>query len=234
MSDHICPACRAENEDDARFCDQCGQPLAPQDGGRDQTPDGGCPACGGPVEELDGGTGRCRACGLELVETPAEDEEDDDPHGLPVEQAMAAAVRAGLERGLDVERAVAEACRRVLRGLPTAQDRAARAPEPSPAVSRACPVCGEAVEGGAARCPACAVWFSESHAPGPCPNCGERAGGSRCACGAALTVAAAAAALDKTARFLCRTCKQPYVLAREACADCGGPLVPADRLRAAA
>jgi class 3 adenylate cyclase len=48
----ICPACRHHNEDDARFCEECGQPL-----------DIPCPACGSPSKA---GVPFCRTCGHNL------------------------------------------------------------------------------------------------------------------------------------------------------------------------
>jgi class 3 adenylate cyclase len=48
----ICPACHCDNEADARFCEQCGQPL-----------DTLCPACGGPAKA---GARFCRTCGHKL------------------------------------------------------------------------------------------------------------------------------------------------------------------------
>jgi len=48
----ICSACQHANEDDARFCEQCGQPLAMR-----------CPACGTPAKP---GARFCRQCGKNL------------------------------------------------------------------------------------------------------------------------------------------------------------------------
>ncbi len=48
----ICPACHYGNEDDARFCEECGQPL-----------DTSCPACGSPSKA---GARFCRTCGHHL------------------------------------------------------------------------------------------------------------------------------------------------------------------------
>src|SRR5712691_11675376 len=48
----ICSACQHANEDDARFCEQCGQPLAMR-----------CPACGTPAKL---GARFCRQCGKNL------------------------------------------------------------------------------------------------------------------------------------------------------------------------
>jgi predicted ATPase/class 3 adenylate cyclase/DNA-binding CsgD family transcriptional regulator len=48
----ICPACQYGNEDEARFCEQCGRPL-----------DISCPACGAPSKA---GARFCRTCGHNL------------------------------------------------------------------------------------------------------------------------------------------------------------------------
>src|SRR5438132_5676606 len=52
----ICLTCHYANEDDARFCEQCGQSL-----------DISCPACGSPVKA---GARFCRHCGQPLVPSP--------------------------------------------------------------------------------------------------------------------------------------------------------------------
>jgi class 3 adenylate cyclase len=53
----ICLTCHYANEDDARFCEQCGQPL-----------DISCPACGSPVKAS---ARFCRHCGQPLVPSPS-------------------------------------------------------------------------------------------------------------------------------------------------------------------
>ena len=52
----ICLACHYANEDDARFCEQCGQPL-----------NIACPACGSPAKA---GARFCRHCGQPLSLSP--------------------------------------------------------------------------------------------------------------------------------------------------------------------
>ncbi len=236
MSEKTCPACRRENAEDAAYCDQCGQHLSPpaaaasEEDGPDASALDACPACGGKVEDRGDHGGVCLSCGLELV---AATDEDDTGEDNPVVRALSTAIIAKLRAGIPMEQAVADACRRVLRDdgpEPTA------AADPRPvhtAPGRACPVCGGAADAGQARCSECAVWFSARHAPGPCPRCGETADGGRCECGALLTVPEVAAALEPSVRFLCATCKQPYVTRPEKCPDCGGErLLDAGRLRA--
>src|SRR5262245_51979783 len=52
-----CPACGAENRDDASFCGECGAPLRPSVAvcgacGRENSPDGRfCDGCGNPLRE---------------------------------------------------------------------------------------------------------------------------------------------------------------------------------------
>src|SRR5215468_7720285 len=53
----ICLTCHYANADDARFCEQCGQPLNIT-----------CPACGSPVTA---GARFCRHCGQSLVPSPS-------------------------------------------------------------------------------------------------------------------------------------------------------------------
>ena len=53
----ICLACHYTNEDDARFCEQCGQPLNIS-----------CPACGSPATA---GARFCRHCGQSLSLSPS-------------------------------------------------------------------------------------------------------------------------------------------------------------------
>lgn len=66
----VCPACRAENDDEARYCDQCGQRLAAPEPAAAEDPDA-CPACGGRVEDQGDGRFVCADCGIEMKETDA-------------------------------------------------------------------------------------------------------------------------------------------------------------------
>jgi len=236
MSETTCPACKSENEDDALFCDQCGQPLPSHAAANPKPAEPGdadaCPACGGEVEDLSDGSGRCRACGLELVATP---DEEDAGADRSVARALSTAIIANVRRGQELEHAVADACRKILDSLGAEPERAHESDAsaaPTAPLGRACPVCGADCAGGAERCPECAVWFSARHRPGPCPSCGESADGAKCRCGALLTSPAIAAALEPSVRFLCAKCKTPFVSRPEECPDCGGSLISADRLRA--
>jgi len=111
IMDHpICPACKAENDDEAAYCDQCGQPLTEAQAAEDAV-EGGCPACGGVVDNRGAGLGVCRSCGLELREAAGE---------APPAKADAGTVerltKAILEKtgaGIPLEKAVAEGCREV-------------------------------------------------------------------------------------------------------------------------
>jgi|GEM_PF-1746061 len=232
MEDRTCPACRSDNEPDASYCDQCGQPLSPPKSAKGADDEGGgCPACGGEVEDRGGGNGVCRSCGLELSETPEEESEGD--HDDSLAGALIAAILAKIRAGKPMDSAVAESCRQVLKSAGAAP---AAAPAPgAPKTADApnpCPVCGTSNPPGAERCSECEVWFSSRHRPGECPSCGETASGDKCACGAFLTAPAAAGVLDSSAKFLCSVCKQPFVAAQAACPDCGGSMISADRLRA--
>jgi len=62
----VCPACRAENDDRARYCDQCGRRVAAPEPSADGD---ACPACGGRLEDLGGARWRCAQCGLEMKES---------------------------------------------------------------------------------------------------------------------------------------------------------------------
>ena len=46
MEDPVCPACKAVNDEEAAYCDQCGQHLR----AAEAPVEGDCPACGGVVE----------------------------------------------------------------------------------------------------------------------------------------------------------------------------------------
>jgi len=231
MDETICPACKSDNESDAAYCDQCGQPLKSREGAPDAAAEsGGCPACGGEVEDLGDGSGRCRACGLELSAAP--EAEHDETSGT-LAAALTAAILAKVRLGIPIDQAVSESCLKVLRSAGVDAERTAPPPAAAAApLGRACPVCGADCPAGVERCPDCQVWFSARHRSGPCPSCGETADGDKCACGAALTVPAIAATLEPTVKFLCSTCKQPFVSRPEQCPDCGGAMISADRLRA--
>ncbi|MBI3564207.1 MAG: zinc ribbon domain-containing protein [Elusimicrobia bacterium] len=78
MGSQTCPACKAENDDLARFCDQCGVPL-PKAGADEE-----CPACGGRLRPIGGGGGDCSDCGLHV---PAPDPEPTAPAAAPAPPA---------------------------------------------------------------------------------------------------------------------------------------------------
>jgi len=236
MDDKICPACRAANDSDASYCDQCGLAIDanPAEGPFPDGDDGagGCPACGGPVQDHGDGSGVCRSCGLELA---AKDAGAPAAHNAAeLAKKLTAAILAKISGGAPHERAVSEACHEVVGGGARAAGAApaAGAVDAPDAPVRACPVCGAQNAVHADRCAECEVWFAPRHKPGPCPSCGEETSGDRCKCGAALTVDAAAAALEPSVRFLCSVCKQPFVKSLDECPDCGGKLLSADRLRA--
>lgn len=225
MSVQLCPACRSENRAEALFCDQCGQNLRPVDPAAEDA--GACPACGGKVRDHGDGSGECESCGLEL-KAGAE--------AVPAAAASAPDADAVLDltnlilkktaQGVPLEKAVADSCREAFAAAP-----AAGAPAAAPAAARPCPVCGVEYQGNAQRCPGCGIWFAALHAPGLCPACGAEAKGAKCACGAILTVPALLDLMEPAVRFLCSKCKQPYAAPRDSCADCGGKLTSASRIR---
>ena len=53
-----CPRCQAQNDEDARFCEDCGAPL-----------ELACPSCGQPVTA---GKKFCRSCGAPLTQASAD------------------------------------------------------------------------------------------------------------------------------------------------------------------
>lgn len=224
MDELRCPACRAENEDDAAYCDQCGQHLiaAPADGGEGE---GACPACGGAVESRGGGKGACAGCGLELTETAAEPPSAKGDAGTA--ERLTAAILRKTSSGLALERAVAEACADVL-GAPAPEEAAKPAGAPVP-----CPLCGVENPDDAARCSSCGLWFTRLRSPQPCPRC-ERgvAGDGKCECGAILTLPKLLEYVERSVRWVCSRCKAPYAAARPKCPDCGAALLCAERLKA--
>ncbi|MFA6316871.1 MAG: zinc ribbon domain-containing protein [Elusimicrobiota bacterium] len=58
-----CPKCSAENDDQARCCDQCGSRLSEEGGPLLEMP---CPACDGDVREVLVPMAVCQECGLHL------------------------------------------------------------------------------------------------------------------------------------------------------------------------
>jgi predicted amidophosphoribosyltransferase len=221
MDNPICPACKAENDEDAKYCDQCGQPLtAPDDAG--DGADGDCPACGGKVETDGDGKGVCSRCGLELVETadaPAAPQKADA-------DAIAKLTAAILEKtgaGIPIDRAVAEGCREI---FSSAESAPAEADEPEP-----CPLCGVESPRSAAQCSGCGLWFGNHKAP--CARCGRASvAGGKCDCGAILTLPKLLQYIEPSVRFVCSSCRAPYAVNQPECPDCGGSLISADRIKA--
>ncbi|MDE2492228.1 MAG: zinc ribbon domain-containing protein [Elusimicrobia bacterium] len=220
MDDLSCPACKADNDEDARYCDQCGQHLV-----ESEAAEGGCPACGGTVEDKGEGRGVCAGCGLELVETPAEGRAaapaPDEGFAARLTEAILAKVRGGVP----VEQAVPDSCREALAAPADGTTAASGKTLP-------CPVCASENPEEAPRCAACAVWFEARHPAAECPRCGASASGAKCRCGAILTLPALLDLLEPSVKSVCRSCKQPNVSASGACPDCGAELVSAEGLRA--
>ena len=220
MDDRLCPACKSENEEDAAYCDQCGQHLAAA-GTPDDAESGGCPACGGVVEDRGDGKGVCAGCGLELTETPTEPA----PNGA-VEKLTAAILRR-TRAGVSVEQAVVEACRELY--APASEEEA-----PAPAVpAKPCPLCGAENPETAARCGGCGIWFRPPRPAEACPRCERPAPpGGKCECGAILTLPKLLEYIEPSVKFVCSGCKQPYAVFRQKCPDCGGGLISAERIKA--
>jgi predicted amidophosphoribosyltransferase len=227
MSDtenRVCPACKSSNEEDAAYCDQCGQPLSapPADPG-----EGDCPACGGQVESRGEGKGVCLSCGLELVETP--EKKPDAPAAVAEPGAAGRLIAAILKRtgaGIDLENAVTQACHEVLAAAPGTVD--AKADEgPLP-----CPLCGAENPHDALHCAGCGLWFEKPRAPQPCLRCGRQVTGVQCACGAVLTLTKLLEYIEPSVRWVCALCKAPYAVPQPKCPDCGGGLLSADRIKA--
>ena len=221
MDQPLCPACKAENDEDAAYCDQCGQHLSAP-GGAEDAVEGGCPACGGIVEGGGGGQGVCKSCGLELVEAageapPAKSDAD-------VIERLTAAILRKNGSGVPLEMAVAEGCREAF----SAPAEAA----PEPGEPQACPLCGAECPDEAKRCGGCGIWFHGSRTPQPCPRCERLASGEKCACGAIMTLPKLLQYIEPSVRFVCSRCKAPYAASREKCPDCGGGLLSADRIKA--
>ena len=225
MDTPVCPACHAENEDDASYCDQCGQPLSvPETLAKGA--EGGCPACGGTVEDRSDGKGVCLSCGLELTETSEEPSPVKADAGTV--ERLAAAILEKTRAGRTVEQAVVEGCREVL-SAPSQNPDGKKTGEPAP-----CPLCGEDNPVEAARCGSCGLWFQNLRSPQKCPLC-ERGvlGDGKCECGAILTLPKLLEYVESSVRWICSKCKAPYALAQTAaCPDCGGNLLSADRIKA--
>ena len=220
MDQPTCPACKAENDEEALFCDQCGQPLtAPEAGGG--SVEGACPACGGVVDDAGGGKGVCRSCGLELVA------EDGAPPVKADANAVARLTAAILQRagaGEPLAKAVADACREVFQS----------SSEEAPVSGRThpCPLCGAECSEEAPRCVGCGIWFQGFRTPQACPRCERMVAGDKCECGAILTLPKLLKYIEPSVRFVCSRCKAPYAASQPKCPDCGGGLVSAERIKA--
>ncbi len=230
MDDKTCPACKSENEDDASYCDQCGQPLTAPEASSDDA--GGCPACGGAVESRGGGKGVCARCGLELFEA-----EGDAPAPAAADagtaERLTAAILRGAASGLPLERAVSDGIREVFSAPAPAAAAASEAPTAAKAPSEklSCPLCGAEGPADAEQCGACGLWFGELHGAQPCPRCERPVRGSKCECGAILTLPKLLEYVEPSVRFVCLRCKAPYAASRPKCPDCGGSLTSAARLK---
>jgi predicted amidophosphoribosyltransferase len=221
MDHPSCPACKAENEEDAVYCDQCGQPLAAPEGVADGV-EGGCPACGGVVESRGGGKGVCRSCGLELYETAGEAPPAKADAGAAARLTAAILEKTGA--GMTLEKAVADSCREAF----AAPADAAREPgEP-----QACPLCGADCPDEAKKCVGCGIWFHAFRTPQPCPRCERPVSGDKCSCGAIMTLPKLLQYVEPSVKFVCSRCKAPYAVFQAKCPDCGGGLVSADRIKA--
>ena len=216
----ICPACKAENDENAAYCDQCGQHLI-ETADAEGAAEPGCPACGGVVEHAGEGKGVCKSCGLELHEEAVE-----APPAKADEGAIARLTAAILEKtgaGASLEKAVADACREVFSAPAPAAREAGDA--------QACPLCGAGCPDEARRCGGCGIWFHGSRTHQPCPRCDRMASGDKCACGAILTLTKLLQYVEPSVRFICSRCKAPYSKVHEKCPDCGGALLSADRIK---
>jgi predicted amidophosphoribosyltransferase len=222
MDQSTCPACKAENDDEAAYCDQCGQPLAAPDAEKASV-EGACPACGGFVENRGGGIGVCASCGLELHETAGEAPNPD----AGAAERLTAAILKKTGAGEPLEKAVAEACREEFAAPPAAPAAAA-----SEGGSHPCPLCGTECADSAPRCVGCGIWFHSLRKPQPCPRCERTVTEDKCECGAILTLPQLLQYIEPSVRFVCTTCKAPYTVAQGKCPDCGGGLVSADRIKA--
>jgi ribosomal protein L40E len=222
MDQPICPACKAENDDAAAYCDQCGQHLSPAPGAAEDAAEGDCPACGGVVEHAGEGKGVCRSCGLELHETAGEaPPAKADPDAI---ERLTAAILAKTGAGVPLEKAVADGCREVFSASAAA---AAESDE-----TQECPLCGAECPDEARSCAGCGIWFHCSRTPQPCPRCDRMTSGEKCECGAIMTLPKLLQYLEPAVRFICSRCKAPYSKVQEKCPDCGGGLLSADRLKA--
>ena len=224
MEQLICPACKAENDEAAVYCDQCGQhfsgPAESEEGA-----EGGCPACGGVVENRGGGKGVCRSCGLELFETPGEAPPAKADAGA-IERLTAAILKKS-GAGVSLETAVAESCREVFAA--PADGPAEKMHEPGRTYP--CPLCGAECSEEAPRCVGCGIWFEGFRTPQPCPRCELPVAGDKCECGAIMTLPKLLHYIEPSVRFVCSRCRAPYSKFQEKCPDCGGGLLSADRLK---
>ncbi len=222
MDQPICPACKAENDEEALYCDQCGQPLTAPAVSADGV-EGGCPACGGHVVNRGDGKGVCSGCGLELFESAGEAPKAD----AAAAERVTTAILKKTESGTPFEKAVAEACREVF-----AAPAAAPEAEADHGGTHPCPLCGAECSEKAPRCVGCGIWFDSLRSPQTCPRCERAVAEDKCACGAIMTLPKLLRYVEPSVRFVCSRCKAPYAVAQAKCPDCGGGLISADRIKA--
>lgn len=227
MDQPICPACKAENDEEAVYCDQCGQHLVPPDAAAEDAVSGGCPACGGVVEDRGAGEGVCRGCGLELHAAPGEAPPLKAEAGAVERLTAAILKRAGA--GMALERAVAEGCGEI---LAAPADDARGAPAAESGDLQPCPLCGFECPEEASRCGGCGIWFHHFRSAQTCPRCDRQVSADKCECGAILTLPRLLQYIEPAVRCVCSRCKSPYAVVHPKCPDCGAGLISADRIKA--
>jgi hypothetical protein len=225
----VCSKCYDENDDDARFCEQCGLAL-------DRNPEGVepaavescCPDCGGKVKNIREGEGVCTQCGAELVEDK-DGARDEPPPELTPSRKLSRLIQEKLRTGLPLGLAIEAACDELIPGPSDVK----RPEAPSPKIeNEECPVCGASNDKAAAKCSGCGILFSKSSAePIPCPRCSMPCSGERCSCGAFLTLPKLLEYVDSTVLYVCPRCKQLFNAVTVKCSDCDAGVILAARLK---
>ena len=214
----ICPGCQSENDDEAKFCDQCASDL------EQKAEESFCPDCGGKIEKVDEGKGACMQCGAQFIEKEAEASGEPAAELAPGGE-LSRLIRAKLRAGAPLEYAVDASCAEFLAALP------AKAAEPVKAESAACPVCGKENGKNASQCAGCGILFRVTGKLVMCPRCSTAASGDKCSCGAFLTLSKLIEYVEPSVSYVCPRCKQLFSGVATKCSDCGAEVVRAERLK---
>lgn len=206
----LCQQCSNENTDDSDFCDRCGDRLVQDAKNRDSE-----------IAESE-------------VAFPKEDDSNAevDP-SIPLSRQLSESIKQKVNAGMPLDFAIEESCVELVAEPAFQQSRPRQDHEKQVEMkSEDCPVCGEENASDEAQCGKCGIVLKRTSEFVTCPKCGLKTCNSgKCECGTILTLSRLLEFVDPSVMSICRRCKQLYTAYRPLCSDCGGDLVPADRLK---